>query len=72
MDEGEGSEVDQEKVEAEEGGLWGGGLLALEATGILARDAEPVGPTLVDSCNDFNELSRLEMIWTVRHRWPAG
>ena len=27
---------------------------------------------LVDSHNGFNELSRLAMLWTVRHRWPAG
>ena len=28
--------------------------------------------TLVDARNGFNELSRLAMLWTVRHRWPAG
>ena len=27
---------------------------------------------LVDARNGFNELSRLAMLWTVRHRWPAG
>ena len=26
----------------------------------------------VDARNGFNELSRLTMLWTVRHRWPAG
>ena len=27
---------------------------------------------LVDARNEFNELSRLAMLWTVRHRWLAG
>ena len=27
---------------------------------------------LVDARNCFNELSRLVMLWNVRHRWPAG
>jgi hypothetical protein len=27
---------------------------------------------LVDARNGFNELSRKAMLWTVRHRWPAG
>ena len=27
---------------------------------------------LVDALNWFNELSRLAMLWTVQHRWPAG
>ena len=39
---------------------------------ILTQDAEPSGKTLVDAHNGFNELSRLAMLWTVRHRWPAG
>lgn len=28
--------------------------------------------TMVDARNGFNELSRLAMLWTVRHRWPKG
>ena len=28
--------------------------------------------TLVDSSNGFNKLSLLAMLWTVRHRCPAG
>ena len=47
-------------------------MLALEATGILTQDAEPGGTTLVDACNGFNELSCMEMLWTVRHRWLTG
>ena len=66
MFEGEEAEVQQNNVEAEEGVL--GGLLALEATGILTRDSEPGGTTLVDVRNGFNKLVHLAMIWTVRHR----
>ena len=36
------------------------------------KKAELRGTMLVDAHNGFNELSRLEMLWTVRHRWPAG
>ena len=39
---------------------------------LLTQDADPSGKTLVDSCNWFNKLSRLEMLWTVWHRWPEG
>ena len=56
--------------EGKEGG--GGTQRALESLEFLTHDAEPSGTTLVDSRNGFNELSRLAMLWTVRHRWPAG
>ena len=56
--------------EGEEGG--GGTQRALEALEFLTQDAEPSGTTLVDARNGFNELSRLAMLRTVRHRWPAG
>ena len=39
---------------------------------LLTQDAEPSRTTLVDAHNGFNNLSRLEMLWTVRHRWPQG
>ena len=71
MDEGEGAEVEKYNVDEEEGVLVGGAL-ALEATGLLTQNAEPGGTTIVDACNGFNKLSRLEMLWKVRHRWPAG
>ena len=35
------------------------------------RKADPSGTTLVDAGNGFNELNRLAMLWTVRHRWPV-
>ena len=54
----------------EEGG--DGTQRALEALEFLTQDAEPSGNTLVDARTGFNELSRLAMLWTVRHRWPAG
>ena len=44
----------------------------MEALDFLGQDAEPSGTTLVDTHNSFNELSRLAMLCTVRHRWPAG
>ena len=47
-------------------------LRALGALEFLTQDAEPSGTTLVDARNGFNELNRLEILWTVRHRWPAG
>ena len=36
--------------------------------GFLTQDAEPIGKTLVTAYNGFDELSLLEMLWTVRHR----
>ena len=56
--------------EGEEG--CGGTQRALEALELLTQDAEPSGTTLVDSRNGFNELRRLAMLLTVRHRCPAG
>ena len=49
-----------------------GNIRALGALEFLTKDSEPSRTTLVDACNGFNELSRLAMVWTVRHRWPAG
>ena len=46
--------------------------MALEATVLLTQDSDPGGPTLIDACNGLNELIRLEMLWLVRHRCPAG
>ena len=40
----------------------------LGALEFLTQDADPSGTTLVDDCNGFNELSRLAILWTVRHR----
>ena len=49
-----------------------GTLCALGALELLTQDAEPSRTTLVDAHNGFNELIRLEMLWTVRHCCPAG
>ena len=40
---------------------------ALGALKLLTQYADPSEKTIVDSCNGFNELSRLAMMWTVRH-----
>ena len=47
-------------------------MMALEATWLLTQDADPGGTTLVDSHNDFNELTHLAMLWMVRHSWLTG
>ena len=63
VEENRGREVEEEG----EGTQW-----ALGALEILTQEADPSRTTLVDACNGFNELSCLEMLWTVRHRWLAG
>ena len=66
-------EVEEERedlVDREEEG--GGTPRSLGALEFLTQDAELSGTTLADACNGFNELSPLEMMWTVRHRWTAG
>ena len=66
-----GMEMEEDRgSEGEEGGE--GTLRLLGALEFLTQDAEPIITTLVDARNGFNELSRLAMVWTVRHRWPAG
>ena len=58
------------KGEVKKGGE--GNPRALGALEFLTHDAEPSRTTLVDAHTGFNDLSRLSMLWTVRHRWPAG
>ena len=50
----------------------GGTQRALGALEFLTQEAEPSGTTLVDARNGFNKLSRLAIMWTVQHLWPAG
>ena len=65
--------LDMEMEEFGEGEEGGDGIQgALGALDLLTQDADPSGTTLVDARNVFYELSRLAMMWTVRHRWPAG
>ena len=49
-----------------------GNQRALGALELLTQEAETSGTTLLDDHNGFNELRRLAMLWTVRHRWPTG
>ena len=64
-------EVEEDRgSEGEEGG--DGTQRALGALEFLTQDAEPSRTILVDACNGFNELSRLAILWTVRHRLPVG
>ena len=49
-----------------------GTLREIEALEFLTQEAEPSSTTLADARNGFNELSRLEILWTVQHRWTAG
>ena len=56
----------EETGEGEKGG--DGTQRALGSLEFLTQDAEPSGTTLVDAHNGFNELSRLAMLLTVRHR----
>ena len=62
-------EEDSNSEGAEEGG---GNQRALEALEFFTQEAEPSGTTLVDAHNGFNELSRLAILWTVRHGWLVG
>ena len=39
---------------------------------LAAGDVGPEGLTLVNVRNGFNELSRMLMLWTMRHQWTKG
>ena len=60
----------EEEVEGEEGG--DGTIRSLVAIEFLTQEAELSETTLTDAWNGFNDLSRLGMLCTVRHHWPAG
>ena len=62
--------VEYEGSKGEEEG--GGTQREMEALEFLTQESEPSCTTIIDARNGFNELSRLEMLWTVRHRWPVG
>ena len=60
-------EVEEDRRgEGEEEGR--GTQMALGALEFLTQEDAPSGTTLVDARNGFNKLSRLEVMWTVRHR----
>ena len=54
-------------VEVEEDG--DGTLRALGDLEFLTQDADLKGTKIFDARNGFSELSRLAMLWTVRHHW---
>ena len=64
-----GMEIEEEG-KGEKGG--DGTLRALVAIEFLIQEVDLIGTKLADSYNGFNELSRLEIMWTVRHLWLAG
>ena len=68
LEEALGMEVEEEG-EGEEGDV---NLRALGFIEFLTQDYEPIGTTLIDASNAFNDLSRLVMLLTVRHCWPEG
>ena len=62
-----------EVKEEGEGGEGGDGTLrTLEAIEFLTQEADPRLIMLVDACNGFKKMSRLAILWTVRHHWQAG
>ena len=66
------------EMEVEEGGARegeeesDGTQRELEDLELLTQESVLSGTMFIDAHNGFNELSRLGMLWTVRHRWPAG
>ena len=65
VEEDRGREVEDKDEE-------GGTQRAMGALEFLTQEAEPRGTTLVNARNGFNKLSRLAMLWIMRHCWPAG
>ena len=60
------------EIEEKEGFDGDGTQRALGDRELLTQDAEPSRKTLIEAHNGFNELIRLAILWTVRHRWPTG
>ena len=71
MEEMEEGEVDEVEAETQAAAAAAVATLGELTDAVNARD-DGVGLTLVDARNGFNELSRMAMLWTVRHRWPKG
>ena len=49
-----------------------GNIKALGDTEFLTQEVDPTRTTLVDARNGLKELSRLAVLWNMRHCWPAG
>ena len=46
--------------------------MSLGAAGILTQEPELGETMLVHAFIGFNKLTRLEILWIVRYRWPWG
>jgi len=49
-----------------------GGIHAMSALWDELSVGEDVGFLMIDADNGFNAYSRIRMLWTIRHLWPAG
>ena len=49
-----------------------GGIHAMSALWDELSVGEDFGFLLIDADNGFNAYSRIRILWTVRHVWPAG
>jgi hypothetical protein len=49
-----------------------GAIHAIKELWAMHEQEEEWGFLLVDARNAFNEACRIAMLWTVRHKWPAG
>ena len=49
-----------------------GGVHSMSALWDDLSKNELGGFLIGDADNGFNELSRFQMLWTIRHEWPAG
>ena len=47
-------------------------MLVLKSTGLLIQEKEEGGMKFFDTCNRFNKINRLVVLWTVRHIYLAG
>ena len=62
----------QVKVERKEDGADEDTLPTTGDTGCMTQEELPGSIKIIDSKNGFNKLSRLEMLWTLRHLWLEG
>ena len=49
-----------------------GGIHGMSALWSKLSEGEDTGFLLIDADNGFNAFSRIQMLWVIRHEWPAG